>query len=300
MASSLRIGQVVKGIRDVYVIAQKLHDQVWSARSVAFLPNIKPSRAQNARLRSSCSVKKRFRNKPPFLVLEYLELDALKASGQAKLSRQDIKFVARSVLTALGSLHAKGIAHTDIKPDNILLNLDPKGARVVEAKLADCGDAWEVGCETDPRGTAHPIAAAIFRSPQALLGLKWSTPTDIWSFGATASPPISLLLGRNFHIFKPPNISADDEEFPVHVSIQQARYFGPFPLTSGTYLDKEEETILAAIHIYIEEQDSRKPFSLVEDKELMSGDKEILCRVMELDQTQWRGPGKGVAQTLVV
>lgn len=34
MASSLRIGQVVKGLRDVYVVAQKLHDQVWSARSV--------------------------------------------------------------------------------------------------------------------------------------------------------------------------------------------------------------------------------------------------------------------------
>lgn len=48
----------------------------------------------------------------PFLALEYLELDALKASGQAKLSRQDIKFIARSVLTALESLHAKGIAHT--------------------------------------------------------------------------------------------------------------------------------------------------------------------------------------------
>lgn len=94
---------------------------------------------------------------------------------------------------------------------------------------------------------------------------------------------ISLIFGRNFHIFKPPNISADDEEFPVNVLIQQARYFGPFPLTYATYLDKEEEKVLAAIHILIEEQDSRKPFSLVEDKELTSGDKEFLCTVMELD-----------------
>lgn len=94
---------------------------------------------------------------------------------------------------------------------------------------------------------------------------------------------ISLIFGRNFHIFKPPNISADDEEFPVNVLIQQARYFGPFPLTYATYLDKEEEQVLAAIHILIEEQDSRKPFPLVEDKELTLGDKEFLCRVMELD-----------------
>ena len=34
MASSLRMGQMVKGVKDVYVVAQKLHDQVWSARSV--------------------------------------------------------------------------------------------------------------------------------------------------------------------------------------------------------------------------------------------------------------------------
>lgn len=27
----------------------------------------------------------------------------------------------------------------DIKPNNILLNFDPSGTRVVEAKLADCG-----------------------------------------------------------------------------------------------------------------------------------------------------------------
>lgn len=57
------------------------------------------------------------------------------------------------------------------------------------------GDACNVGFATDPRGTAHVIGAAIFRSPEALLGLKWSTPTDIWSFGATASlvytPPLT-------------------------------------------------------------------------------------------------------------
>lgn len=58
---------------------------------------------------------------PPFLALEYLELDALKASGQAKLSRQDIKFIARSVLTALESLHAKGIAHTGILSSSFAL-----------------------------------------------------------------------------------------------------------------------------------------------------------------------------------
>jgi serine/threonine protein kinase len=49
---------------------------------------------------------------PPFLVLEHLDNDALRLSGEAKLSRSDIKFTARSTLQALSFLHAKGIAHT--------------------------------------------------------------------------------------------------------------------------------------------------------------------------------------------
>lgn len=48
----------------------------------------------------------------PFLVLEHLESDALRSSSEARISRQDIKLIARSILSALESLHAKGIAHT--------------------------------------------------------------------------------------------------------------------------------------------------------------------------------------------
>jgi len=78
-------------------------------------------------------------------------------------------------------------------------------------------------------------------------------------------------------------VSADDAEYPAHVLIQQARYFGPFPLSYKTFLDEEQEKILAAIHIYIEEHGIRKPFSQVEDKEIRSGDKKFLCGIMQMD-----------------
>ena len=32
MASPLRIGQAVGGAKDVYVVARKLHESIWSAR----------------------------------------------------------------------------------------------------------------------------------------------------------------------------------------------------------------------------------------------------------------------------
>lgn len=49
---------------------------------------------------------------PTLLVLEHLETDALRYSSEAKISRQNIKLIARSILSALESLHAKSIAHT--------------------------------------------------------------------------------------------------------------------------------------------------------------------------------------------
>ena len=49
---------------------------------------------------------------PPFLVLEYLECDALRSSLKARFPRRDARLIARSILSALESLHGKGIAHT--------------------------------------------------------------------------------------------------------------------------------------------------------------------------------------------
>ncbi|RMX97412.1 hypothetical protein D0867_05009 [Hortaea werneckii] len=171
--------------------------------------------------------------------------------------------------------------HANIKPDNILLNYGQEGTTVVEAKLADYGDAYEADLTRHPHGAAHVIGAGIFRSPEVLLGLHLSTSTDIWSFGATL---ISLLWGRGFHIFKPvAGVTADDAEFPAHVLMEQARYFGPFPLRYQELLDEESESILAAIHVLIEQEGTRKPFLLVEDEEIQLEDKEFLCDIMRLD-----------------
>jgi casein kinase II subunit alpha len=142
LALSLWIGQVVKGARDVYVVAQKLHDHVWSARSVHLVVHHQYSEVPNHTYRNTAHKKvvlkcapeiRQQREKeilqqfegdtcirqlvdhakePPCLILEHLHSDALKSSGQAAMSRQDVKFIARSTLSALASLHTKGIAHT--------------------------------------------------------------------------------------------------------------------------------------------------------------------------------------------
>jgi hypothetical protein len=69
------------------------------------------------------------------------------------------------------------------------------------------GDACDVGLATDPCGTGHVIGAAIFRSLEALFGLRWSTATDIWSFGATVSlwydSPLCLNLTNHLAAHQP-------------------------------------------------------------------------------------------------
>ncbi|KAI6906696.1 hypothetical protein KC318_g5337 [Hortaea werneckii] len=292
MASTFCVGQVVRGRKGLYRITQKLHHQVWGASCAAHdhivLKCAYPKRVQREkevlqRFEGHASIRQLldFAENPPCLVLEHLQVDALRSATKAPISRQNIKTIARSILSALESLHANGIIHTDIKPDNILLNYGQEGTTVVEAKLADYGDAYEADLTRHPHGAAHVIGAGIFRSPEVLLGLHLSTSTDIWSFGATL---ISLLWGRGFHIFKPvAGVTADDAEFPAHVLMEQARYFGPFPLRYQELLDEESESILAAIHVLIEQEGTRKPFLLVEDEEIQLEDKEFLCDIMRLD-----------------
>ena len=73
---------------------------------------------------------------------------------------------------------------TDVKPDNILINHN-NTTRFSRVALGDCGDVYRYNKDADPLEKGHVISAAIFRSPEAQLNLRWGPPTDIWSLGAT-------------------------------------------------------------------------------------------------------------------
>lgn len=49
---------------------------------------------------------------PPAIVLEYLDDDSSKASRKQRLSRPEIKYVAKNILSALQVLHQDGYVHT--------------------------------------------------------------------------------------------------------------------------------------------------------------------------------------------
>jgi serine/threonine protein kinase len=51
---------------------------------------------------------------PPTLILRYLDDDALRASNKRRLTRPEVKYVAKQVLEALSVLHDEGFVHTGI------------------------------------------------------------------------------------------------------------------------------------------------------------------------------------------
>jgi serine/threonine protein kinase len=100
--------------------------------------------------------------------------------------------VIKSILQGLAYLHSQGIAHFDVKPENIVLLFDGEG-NIIGAKLIDLGLSLLVDdTKRYFKGTCAYMAPEFFH-PFWFRGF----PTDIWSLGMTlyamlmASLPIS-------------------------------------------------------------------------------------------------------------
>jgi serine/threonine protein kinase len=100
-----------------------------------------------------------------------------------KFFRENPKYfwiVVESILQALAYLYSQGIAHFDVKPENIIILFDTEG-NILGAKLIDLGLSMEVNETTKCfRGTSAYMAPECFDK-----FLSTGFPADIWSFGMT-------------------------------------------------------------------------------------------------------------------
>jgi len=87
-----------------------------------------------------------------------------------------VRSYAQQLLFALKLLRRCNIIHADIKPDNILVN-ETKSI----LKLCDFGSASLV---SENEITPY-LVSRFYRAPEIILGLKYDTPIDLWSIGAT-------------------------------------------------------------------------------------------------------------------
>ncbi|VDN17310.1 unnamed protein product [Gongylonema pulchrum] len=130
-----------------------------------------------------------------YLVFEKMRGGPLLDHIQRKkfFTEQEASKVTKDIATALKFLHDRGIAHRDVKPENVLCSdLD----RVSPVKLCDLDLASKASPPSPPRLTnvnsepdlASPVGSAEFMAPEvvdAFVGdaLKYDKRCDIWSLG---------------------------------------------------------------------------------------------------------------------
>ncbi|XP_029691129.1 kalirin isoform X2 [Takifugu rubripes] len=117
------------------------------------------------------------------LVLELLEdgrlLDYLVAHDE--LMEEKVSFFIREILEALQNLHTCRVAHLDLKPENIMVDLHSPTPCI---KLIDLGDAVQLSVH---RRYVHLLLGnPEFAAPELVRGTPVSVATDVWSVGVLA------------------------------------------------------------------------------------------------------------------
>lgn len=94
-----------------------------------------------------------------------------------------IKRILRDSLRGIAALHEKGIVHTDIKSNNIMVDWDETGGSITvhRVQIADIEDAPYV--PDDCAIVGRQVGNRMWRSPEAHASGQVHKPSDMFSFG---------------------------------------------------------------------------------------------------------------------
>jgi serine/threonine-protein kinase len=131
----------------------------------------------------------------PYFVMEWLEGESLAArlrgGGLAFAEGLD---VLEQICDALEAVHAEGVVHRDLKPDNVFLTRGPTGAPLV--KLLDFGVAKLMRDEraaVDKTRAGAILGTPLYISPEQARGEAVDARTDIYALGVVG---YEVVLGR--------------------------------------------------------------------------------------------------------
>lgn len=159
-----------------------------------------------------------------FIVMERLDSDMLEMvlnHPDSRLPEHIGKFLIFQIIRALEYLHAKSIAHCDLKPENCLLIGDKDYPQV---KLCDFGFARIIGEKTFRKSV---VGTPAYLAPEVIKNKGYNRSLDMWAAGVVAYVALSGEFPLN-----------EDEE--ISCQIENAAFMYPsYPWASvtGTGID---------------------------------------------------------------
>ena len=131
-----------------------------------------------------------------YLAMEYVPGQTLRdlLNSRGRLSPVEALDIMAGVLGGLAAAHEAGIAHRDVKPENVLLN--DSGA----VKVADFGLA-RLLVQTSQTKTGMIIGTAAYLAPEQVAGAGADARTDVYAAGVML---FELLTGRQPHTGETP------------------------------------------------------------------------------------------------
>jgi eukaryotic-like serine/threonine-protein kinase len=160
----------------------------------------------------------------PHLLMEYLDGPSLAETvdEDGPLGVIDTALLGTSLLPALVVLHERGLAHVDVKPENVLL---PDG----RPKLVDFASAREIG-STQPQGM--PVGTPGYVAPEMERCDPISASMDVFGLGTVLA---EALTGRPF---------PDHPELPDGpLAAVVERLLDPDPARRGSIADTQRDLV---------------------------------------------------------
>ena len=133
-----------------------------------------------------------------YMVMEYVDGVALGEILDAQLEHGVVCSLASQVLSALAHVHAHGVLHRDIKPDNIMITRLPDGE--LQAKLTDFGIAASLSQDMNVTedGSGVVVGTPAFMAPEQVQQCGVYGPAlDLYALGTTLYRVLSGKLPFN-------------------------------------------------------------------------------------------------------
>ncbi|KAI9784941.1 MAG: hypothetical protein M1839_001136 [Geoglossum umbratile] len=119
------------------------------------------------------------------------------ATAKGPLRDTEVALIVRQIVKGLEYLHAKGIAHRDLKPDNILITSPRVGSRILLADFDSARaikDIWSKRMKT-LIGTPAYVAPEVYSEGRTTKGMGYTESIDMHSLGVMTAV---LLTGVSY------------------------------------------------------------------------------------------------------